>query len=114
MILRRSTSEVDRTHRETVEWDPRRGDRIGPAWDRILSSLGDGHWRPWGEVVSSVMDGSGLQRSTVNNLMYEGVKHGYLERRGRYSSRTKEDTRHIKISQCTIDSSALTDRGADR
>lgn len=69
------------------EWDPSRGERLGPAWDRIKKELRDGEWNPWTEVVSVIEPGSGLQAKTVRNLLHDGVRHGYLATTGRYPNR---------------------------
>lgn len=69
------------------EWDPSRGERIGPAWDRIVKALSDGEWMSWGDVVETTESESGLKTNTVVNLLREGVAHGYLATTGRYPNR---------------------------
>lgn len=97
MILERSTSEIPGTHPQGEAWDPSRGVRIGPAWDQLVDTLGDGHWHPWIEVVETVLPDSGLQPKTVQCLIYSGIRNGYLVRKGRYGHRSKTDTRMLRL-----------------
>jgi hypothetical protein len=81
-------------------WNPFKGARIGPAWARIVRALSDGQWRPWPEVQAAGLEGSDLFPATVNNLIYEGVKLGYLERDGRYARRGRihTDERSVRLA----------------
>jgi hypothetical protein len=114
MIMGRSTSTTDRTHHELTPWDPHRGERIGPVWDRILTTLGDGRWHPWTAVIDEVVPGSDVQVKTINNLIYSGLRNGHLVKKGQYFRKTRKDTRFIRLNQHTNDSSEITTRGADR
>ena len=68
-------------------FDPSRGERLGPAWDRILTELANHRWRRRAEVVEAVLPASNLKTKSIDDLLYKGVQHGYLERRGRLQDR---------------------------
>jgi hypothetical protein len=79
-----------------IDFDPSQGERTGPAWDRIMETLGDGHWHRWSEVVDTVVPGSRCLPKTISNLIHTGVAAGKLQRKGRYSQRAYRNTRSIR------------------
>jgi len=80
-----------------TQWDPYRGERIGPAWDRILGLLRDNEWHSWRTVVDEVTPGSNLQPKTVSNLLHKGITYGPLERKGRYHRDPALDRRAVRL-----------------
>jgi len=97
MITGRSTDQTPSTHPTAEDWNPHLGTRIGPAWDRIAEHLRDGRWHPWAEVVDSVVPESGLLEKSVHSLLYAGIRHGYLVRKGQYRRRTSTDNRSVRL-----------------
>jgi hypothetical protein len=79
-------------------WDPHKGERLGPAWDRILHELSHGEWQSWASLVEAVAPESGLVSKSVDNLIYNGIRHGFLMRRGRVNRRSKTDNRSVRLS----------------
>lgn len=78
-----------------MPWDPMKGERLAPAWAAALKLLDDGRWHPWGDVLAVMLDASDLKPGTCSNLIYAGIREGVLDRHGRYSQRTRRDTRVI-------------------
>lgn len=76
-----------------MPWDPMKGERLAPAWTAAVALLKDGKWHPWDEVVRVMVNSSDLQQRTCTNLLYAALKHGHINRMGKYDRKKKEDGR---------------------
>lgn len=78
-----------------MPWDPMKGPRLAPAWSAATKLLADDRWHPWSEVMEVMLEASDLQSRTCANLIYAGMKNGFIVKTGNYSQRTKKDTRQL-------------------
>jgi hypothetical protein len=87
----------------TLPWPTFRHDhptRYALAYRLALAILGDMQWHPYRDVAQPVIDLTGLQPKTIQNLIRQMVRGGGVQRRGRY--RHPRDSRHLRLAATSV------------
>ncbi|MFD7016062.1 hypothetical protein [Streptomyces sp. NPDC059928] len=75
--------------------DPTQGSRLTPAWNTALTTLADGAWHPWTDLVTAMTNASDIKPVSASNLLHDAVRHGTLQRQGEHRDRTRQ----IRLAQ---------------
>jgi hypothetical protein len=60
------------------DWNPYRGERIGPAWTAVVANLSSRSFGSDRVCVDIACRASGISRVAANRLIDDAVRHGYL------------------------------------
>lgn len=72
----------------SLNWDPRKGERLGPAWAAILRILADGEWHDYPELVDAAIKDGAIHRDSVAQLLRDSEQWGATQHRTTGRKRT--------------------------
>lgn len=98
MIIKTARGTAITTPDLAPGFNPDLYERLGPVWKRIEAELADQQWHPWRAVIAAVEPKTDVQPKTIEGLIYRAVTGGRIQRRGRYSHKTRTDQREIRLA----------------